>query len=113
MDLKGYQVKPVYNEKRTYLIQTIKSENEEKMIKFCQNIQKGSPANSYVEPYHREMTVYDEKVIMAAGTFIQGSSIELSVDGPIKSPYIAFLRGGLTYAHVKIAIIETVESIES
>lgn len=113
MELKGYQVKPVYNEKRTDLIQTIKFENDEKMIKFCQNIQKGSPVNSYVEPYPSEMPGYDEKVIMAAGTFIQGSSIELSVDGPIKPPYIAFLQGGLTYAHVKIAIIETVESIES
>lgn len=113
MELKGYQVKPVYNEKRTDLIQTIKFENDEKMIKFCQNIQKGSPVNSYVEPYPSEMPGYDEKVIMAAGTFIQGSSIELSVDGPIKPPYIAFLQGGLTYAHVKIAIIETVESIEN
>src|SRR5699024_5959804 len=92
MELKGYQVKPVYNEKRTDLIQTIKFENDEKMIKFCQNIQKGSPVNSYVEPYPSEMPGYDEKVIMAAGTFIQGSSIELSVDGPIKPPYIAFLQ---------------------
>lgn len=113
MELKGYQVKPLYNEKRTDIIQTIKFENDEKMIKFCQNIQKGSPVNSYVEPYPSDMPGYDEKVIMAAGTFIQGSSIELSVDGPIKPPYIAFLQGGLTYAHVKIAIIETVNNLEA
>lgn len=112
MELKGYIVNPLYNEKRTDIIQTIKFENDEKMIKFCQNIQKGSPVNSYVEPYPSEMPGYDEKVIMAAGTFIQGSSIELSVDGPIKPPYIAFLQGGLTYAHVKIAIIEAVNNLE-
>lgn len=112
MELKGFDVNPLYNEKRTDIIQTIKFENDEKMIKFCQNIQKGSPVNSYVEPYPSEMPGYDEKVIMAAGTFIQGSSIELSVDGPIKPPYIAFLQGGLTYAHVKIAIIEAVNNLK-
>src|SRR5690625_2709300 len=112
MELKGYQVKPVYNEKRTDLMQTIKFENDEKMIKFCQNIQKGSPVNSYVEPYPSEMPGYDEKVIMAAGTFIQGSSIELSADGPIKAPYIAFVQGGLTYAHVKIALIESIKTLD-
>lgn len=112
MELKGYQINPLYDAKRTDIIQTIKFENEDKMIKFCQNIQKGSPVNSYVEPYPSEMPGYEEKVIMAAGTFIQGSSIELSVDGPIKPPYIAFLQGGLTYAHVKIAIIETINSLE-
>ena len=113
MALKGYIVKPAYNEKRTDIIQTITFENDQKMIQFCQNIQKSSPVNSYVEPYPSDMPGYDEQVIMAAGTFIQGASIELSVDGPIKPPYIAFLQGGLTYAHVKIAIIETVNNLEN
>src|SRR5690625_5984695 len=82
-------------------------EREDVMIAFCEAIQASSPINSYVTPYPSDMPGYDEKVIMAAGTFIQGSSIELSIDGPIRPPYIAFLQGGLTYAHVKIAIIET------
>src|SRR5690625_3953256 len=112
MELKGYHVKPADNEKITDLIQTIKFETQEKMSKIYQNIQKGSPVNSYVEPNTRKMQGNDEKVIMAAVKFIQGSSKELSVDGPIKPPYIAFLQGGLSYAHVKRAIIETVESIE-
>lgn len=113
MDLNGYQTTPKYDDYRTDIIQTIKFNDEVKMIHFCQNIQKSSPVNSYVEPYPSEMPGYEEKVIMAAGTFIQGASIELSVDGPIKPPYIAFLQGGLTYAHVKIAIIEAVQALKN
>lgn len=101
---------PKYNEKRTDIIQSMIFENEDKMITFCEQIQANSPINSYVTPFPSDMPGYDEKVIMAAGTFIQGSSIELSVDGPIRPPYIAFLQGGLTYAHVKIAIIETMKT---
>lgn len=111
MELIGIKSTPRYDEKRTDLIQTIVFEDEEKMVTFCQLIQAYSPVNSYVAPYPSEMPGYEEKVIMAAGTFIQGSSIELSVDGPIKPPYIAFLQGGLTYAHVKIAIRSTVEKM--
>lgn len=79
------------------------------MISFCQAIQRNSPVNSYVTPYPSEMPGYDDEVIMAAGTFIQGASIELSADGPIRPPYTAFVQGGLTYTHVKIAIIESVK----
>lgn len=110
MDYVGIQTAPAYNDFRTDIIQTMKFEDEEKMITFCELIQANSPVNSYVAPYPSEMPGYDEKVIMAAGTFIQGSSIELSIDGPIRPPYITFMQGGLTYAHVKIAIIETVKS---
>src|SRR5690625_3608267 len=81
------------------------------MIAFCQGIQENSPINSYVSPYPSEMPGYAEKVIMAAGTFIQGSSIELSIDGPIKEPYIAFMQGGLTYPHVKLAVIQTIKKL--
>ena len=81
------------------------------MIAFCQAIQENSPINSYVAPYPSEMPGYDEKVIMAAGTFIQGSSIELSIDGPIKEPYIAFMQGGLTFSHVKIAVIASIKKL--
>ena len=111
LELLGIKSTPLYNEKRTDIIQTITFGNDESMIAFCQAIQENSPINSYVAPYPSEMPGYDEKVIMAAGTFIQGSSIELSIDGPIKPPYIAFMQGGLTYAHVKIAVTETINKL--
>lgn len=110
MDTFSIKTTPAYNEKRTDIIQSIIFEDEQKMITFCEQIQANSPINSYVAPYPSDMPGYDDKVIMAAGTFIQGASIELSVDGPIKPPYIAFLQGGLTYAHVKIAITETIKA---
>lgn len=111
MDYVGVETAPTYTDKRTDIIQAMTFYHEEAMIKFCEAIQANSPINSYVAPYPSEMPGYEEKVIMAAGTFIQGASIELSVDGPIKPPYTAFLQGGLTYAHVKIAIIQTVEKL--
>ena len=107
----GIETTPTYDAKRTDIIQSITFHSEEKMIAFCQTIQENSPVNSYVAPYPSSMPGYEEKVIMAAGTFIQGSSIELSIDGPIKAPYIAFMQGGLTYAHVKIAIIQTINKL--
>ncbi|HZW68899.1 MAG TPA: methionine gamma-lyase family protein [Pseudogracilibacillus sp.] len=110
MDYFNIKTSPAFNDKRTDIIQSMTFNDEEKMIAFCELIQANSPVNSYVAPYPSEMPGYDEKVIMAAGTFIQGSSIELSIDGPIRPPYITFMQGGLTYAHVKIAIIETIKS---
>ena len=104
-------VSPSFNEKRTDIIQSIIFNDEEKMIRFCQLIQANSPINSYVSPYPSDMPGYDDKVIMAAGTFIQGASIELSIDGPIKPPYIAFMQGGLTYAHVKIAVTNAIKKM--
>src|SRR5690625_3108472 len=111
LELLDIETTPLYNEKRTDIIQTITFGDEEAMIAFCQAIQENSPINSYVAPYPSEMPGYDEKVIMAAGTFIQGSSIELSIDGPIKAPYIAFMQGGLTYTHVKLAVIESIKKL--
>lgn len=110
MDYFSIKTAPAYDEVRTDIIQSMTFMDEEKMIAFCQEIQANSPINSYVAPYPSAMPGYDEKVIMAAGTFIQGASIELSIDGPIKPPYIAFMQGGLTYAHVKIAITETIKT---
>lgn len=107
----GFVTTPSYKAKRTDLIQSVTFNDPDQMIAFCQAIQLNSPVNSYVKPYPSEMPGYDEKVIMAAGTFIQGSSIELSADGPIKPPYIAFVQGGLTYAHVKLAVKESVKHI--
>src|SRR5699024_2570359 len=86
-------------------------EDETRMIRCCQLIQENSPINAYVSPYPSEMPGYDDKVIMAAGTFIQGASIELSIDGPIRAPYIAFMQGGLTYAHLKIAVSEAIKQM--
>ncbi|MBU8792204.1 methionine gamma-lyase family protein [Oceanobacillus caeni] len=111
LELAGFQTAPNYLEKRTDLIQSVTFEDAQQMISFCQAIQRNSPINSYVTPYPSEMPGYDDEVIMAAGTFIQGASIELSADGPIRPPYTAFVQGGLTYTHVKIAIIESVKSL--
>ncbi|MHA6251208.1 methionine gamma-lyase family protein [Oceanobacillus sp. CAU 1775] len=112
LELVGLTTTPDYQMKRTDLIQTVTFDKAEQMIAFCQSIQASSPVNSYVSPYPSEMPGYEGEVIMAAGTFIQGSSIELSADGPIRAPYTAYVQGGLTYAHVKIAIIEAVKTIE-
>ncbi|PAV30083.1 hypothetical protein CIL05_09410 [Virgibacillus profundi] len=109
LELAGFETTPHYQAKRTDLIQSVTFNNAKQMIAFCQAIQQNSPVNSYVTPYPSEMPGYEDEVIMAAGTFIQGSSIELSADGPIREPYIAFVQGGLTYAHVKIALIESVK----
>lgn len=111
LELVNIETSPNYQEKRTDLIQTVTFHDPNLMISFCQYIQENSPVNSYVLPYPSEMPGYDEEVIMAGGTFIQGSSIELSADGPIKEPYIAFIQGGLTYSHVKIAISYAVKSL--
>ena len=97
----GYNVEPKYNEKRADIVQTIHLGSKEKLIKFCQGIQKGSPIDSNVIPEPGEMGGYEDKVIMAAGTFTEGSTIELSCDGPIREPYIAYMQGGLTYEYGK------------
>ena len=112
LELLGYETKPYYQDKRTDLIQSITFNDAEHMIAFSQTIQQNSPVNSHFTPVPSEMPGYEEEVIRAGGTFIQGSSIELSVDGPIKEPYIAFLQGGLTYSHVKIAIMETAKTMK-
>lgn len=111
MELLGYTTTPHYLAERTDLIQSVTFNDADQMITFCQSIQENSPINSFVQPYPSEMPGYDDKVIMAAGTFIQGASIELTADGPIKEPYIAFVQGGLTYSHVKIALTESVKKL--
>ncbi|GBU91582.1 cystathionine beta-lyase aluminum resistance protein [Staphylococcus aureus] len=103
---------PKYYEKRTDLIQTVKFETKEQMISFCQSIQHASPINAHFSPEPSYMPGYEDDVIMAAGTFIQGSSIELSADGPIRPPYEAYVQGGLTYEHVKIAVTRAVNQLK-
>ncbi|MBS4189331.1 methionine gamma-lyase family protein [Bacillus sp. FJAT-49705] len=100
----GMNSSPKWDATRTDLIQSVQFDDREKMIAFCQAIQYAAPINSHVTPYPSAMPGYEDDVIMAAGAFIQGASIELSADGPIRPPYVAYVQGGLTYSHVKIAI---------
>lgn len=100
----GMNSEPKWNKKRTDLIQSVQFDDRDKMVAFCQAIQFSSPINSHVTPYPSYMPGYEDDVIMAAGTFIQGASIELTADGPTRPPYVAYVQGGLTYSHVKIAI---------
>ena len=113
LELSGFQTTPYYQEKRTDLIQSVTFDTAEQMIAFCQAIQENSPVNAYVTPFPSEMPGYEDDVIMAAGTFIQGSSIELSADGPIREPYTAYVQGGLTYEHVKIAVSNAAKKLET
>lgn len=102
----GYSVNPKYDEPRADIVQTIELGSADKLIKFCQGIQMGSPIDSNVVPEPSDMAGYDDQVIMAAGTFTQGSTIELSCDGPIREPYIAYMQGGLTYEYGKFGILK-------
>jgi cystathionine beta-lyase family protein involved in aluminum resistance len=105
MELAGYEICPRYTEKRSDIIQAVKFGNSKDLINFCKGIQKGSPVDSFVECEPWDMPGYVSQVIMAAGAFVQGSSIELSADAPIREPYIAYLQGGLTFDHGKAGIL--------
>lgn len=107
----GYKVEPRYNDERVDIVQNIEFGNEEDLVKYCQGIQMASPVDSFAIPMPWNMPGYEDKVIMAAGTFTQGSSIELSCDGPIRKPYIAYMQGSLTYEYGKIAIIKAVSNL--
>ncbi|MCZ2258741.1 methionine gamma-lyase family protein [Sporosarcina sp. G11-34] len=104
----GLDTTPHYTDKRTDLIQAVSFRNAEQMIAFCQTIQENSPINAHYAPEPSYMPGYTDDVIMAAGTFIQGSSIELTADGPIRPPYTAYVQGGLTYEHVKAAVLSSI-----
>ena len=107
----GYKVDPRCDEERVDIVQTIEFGDEEKLIKYCQGIQSASPVDSSSIPMPWDMPGYVDPVIMAAGTFTQGSSIELSCDGPIRSPYIAFMQGGLTYEYGKIGVLKAISML--
>lgn len=108
----GYKVEPKYDEERADIVQTVSLGSEDALVKFCQGIQKGSPIDSNVIPFPSDMGGYVDKVIMAAGTFTQGSTIELSCDGPIRPPYIAYIQGGLTYEYGKLGVLKAIEEME-
>ena len=107
----GYDSSPKYNEKRTDIIQNITFGAPEPLEEFCRTIQSLSPVNGYVTPIPEYIPGYEDKVIMAGGTFIEGSTIELSADGTVRPPYAAYMQGGLNYAHVKIALKGIVEKL--
>ncbi len=101
----GLNVSPRWDADRTDLIQTVNFGNPDDMVKFAKAIQHNSPIDSFVTPIPERMAGYEDEVIMASGTFVQGSTIEFSADGPLRAPYTLYLQGGLTFAHVKLAII--------
>ncbi len=107
----GYKVEPKYNDLRADIVQNIEFGNADDLIKFCQGIQQGSPVDSFAIPEPWDMPGYVDKVIMAAGAFTQGSSIELSCDGPIRSPYIAYLQGGLTFDYGKLGVMKAASKL--
>jgi len=107
----GYKPHPRYHEKRSDIVQTIEFGNPDKLIAYCQGIQMGSPIDSDAVPEPWDMPGYTDKVIMAAGAFTQGSSIELSCDAPIREPYVAFMQGWLTYPYGKLGVLHAVQNI--
>ena len=108
----GFKPVPRFDEKRSDIVQTIEFGSSDKVIKYCQGIQKGSPIDSNSVPEPWDMPGYTDKVIMAAGAFTQGSSIELSCDAPIRPPYIAFMQGGLTYEYGKLGVMRAISNLE-
>lgn len=108
----GFPCVPKAAEKRHDIIQAVTLGSPEGLIAFCQGIQAGSPVDSYVSPEPWDMPGYDSKVIMAAGSFVQGSSIELSADGPLREPYAAYLQGGLTWPSAKLGILKSLQKLK-
>ncbi len=109
----GYTVRPRAHEPRVDIVQTIEFGNAKDLIRFCQGIQMGSPVDSQSIPEPWEMPGYDDKVIMADGSFVAGSSIELSCDAPIREPYMAYLQGGLTYEYGKLGVLKAIQNLQA
>ncbi|MBR6756324.1 MAG: methionine gamma-lyase family protein [Peptococcaceae bacterium] len=108
----GYKVSPAAGDERTDIIQAIQLNEPDNVRRFCKGIQMASPLDAYVTPYDAELPGYDDAVIMAGGTFVQGSSIELSIDGPMRPPYIVYMQGGLSVAHVIAGVVAAVGQME-
>lgn len=109
----GYKVTPRYNAHRSDIVQTIEFGNSEDMINYCIGIQSGSAVNAHCTPVPSDMPGYADKIIMASGSFTQGSSIELSCDGPIRPPFVAFMQGGLTYEYGKIGVMKAINALKN
>lgn len=109
----GFESRPRWNEVRSDIIQAIRFSEANHLIDFVQSIQQASPIDSHVLPEPGEMPGYEHEVIMAAGTFIQGGSLELSADAPIREPYTAYMQGGLTYSHIRYAILQSLHRMKA
>ena len=109
----GFKVVPDGREDRHDIIQAVELKSENGMLAFCKGIQEAAPVDSYVTPVPGDMPGYESQVIMAAGAFVQGSSIELSADGPIREPYAVFFQGGLTWAHAKVGILMSLQEMQN
>ena len=107
----GFHCVPNATESRHDIIQAVELKSEEAMIAFCKGIQSAAPVDSFATPLPWDMPGYEDKVIMAAGAFVQGSSIELSADGPIRPPYAVYFQGGLTWQHAKIGILMSLQKL--
>jgi cystathionine beta-lyase family protein involved in aluminum resistance len=101
----GFEVSPAWDAERSDIICTVRLGTPEGLIAFCEGVQAAAPVDSFVRPEPWDMPGYEDKVIMAAGAFIQGSSIELSADGPLREPYNVYFQGGLTYEYSKIGVL--------
>ena len=110
-ELAGYETSPAFDASRTDIIQAIKLRSPEKMVAFCQALQAVSPIDSFARPEPDDMPGYADQVIMAAGTFVSGASIELSADGPIREPYTIYWQGGLVYEQCRLAVKKTLEAV--
>lgn len=108
----GYDCVPASSDPRSDIVQSIALETPDNLVRFCRAIQAASPVDSHVTPYPWDMPGYEDQVIMAAGGFIEGSSIELSADGPMRPPYRVYFQGGLTYEHIKLALICVLNALE-
>ncbi len=108
----GFKVSPLPNEIRADIIQAVELKSAERLIKFCRAVQEFSPVDSFAAPEPWDMPGYEDQVIMAAGTFVQGASIELSADGPLREPFTVFLQGGLTFEHAAAAILHAAEILD-
>ena len=113
LETLGYNTSPKYDEPRADIVQNIIFNDKDKLIKYCQGIQAGCPIDSYVTPIPSPMAGYEDEVIMAAGTFVDGGTIELSCDAPIRPPFVAYMQGGLTYDYGKIGVLKAISSIEN
>jgi cystathionine beta-lyase family protein involved in aluminum resistance len=108
----GFTTKPGWQDERTDLIQAVSFTGADHLIAFVQGIQRAAAVDSHVVPEPWDMPGYEHPVIMAAGTFIQGGSLELSADAPIRTPYIGYMQGGLTYSHVKYGVLMALQSMK-
>jgi cystathionine beta-lyase family protein involved in aluminum resistance len=107
----GFETNPRWSDARTDLIQAVRFAAGEQLIAFVQGIQRAAAVDAHVVPEPWDMPGYEHPVIMAAGTFMQGGSLELSADAPIREPYIAYMQGGLTYAHVKFGVLNALSAL--